>query len=64
MLFREEPFDLFKTVQDAVEMFRVDAARKKLEFTLDINDKIPKIVIGDSGKLRQVNCIALIIRLF
>ncbi len=55
MLFRKEPFDIFKTVHDAVEMFKVDAARKNLEFTLDMNHQIPPIVIGDSGKLRQVN---------
>jgi signal transduction histidine kinase len=54
MLFREEPFDIKKTIIEAVEMFRADAARKNIEFRLTVSDEIPEVVIGDCSKLRQV----------
>jgi signal transduction histidine kinase len=57
MLFREEPFDIKKTIVEAVEMFRADAARKKLAFRLTLSDDMPETVIGDCSKLRQVSYI-------
>lgn len=54
MLFREEPFNIIQTITEAVEMFRADAARKKIEFVLKISEDLPETVIGDCSKLRQV----------
>jgi signal transduction histidine kinase len=54
MLFREEPFNIIQTIKEAVEMFRADAARKKIDFVFRISDDLPETVIGDCTKLRQV----------
>ena len=54
MLFREEPFNISKIIREAVEMFRADAATKNLDFSLEISDEMPKTLIGDASKLRQV----------
>ncbi|KZO92680.1 hypothetical protein CALVIDRAFT_519984 [Calocera viscosa TUFC12733] len=48
-----EPFDLPLTIQEAVHLYRIEAERRKLHFTIDTEDS-PKIVLGDSRKIRTV----------
>ncbi|KZT60695.1 hypothetical protein CALCODRAFT_480578 [Calocera cornea HHB12733] len=48
-----DPFDLPLTIQEAVHLYRIEAERRKLHFTIDTNDS-PKIVLGDARKIRTV----------
>ncbi|KAI0683048.1 hypothetical protein C8Q76DRAFT_804212 [Earliella scabrosa] len=48
-----EPFDLHQTIEDAVSLYRHEASRRGLGFTLDIKNS-PRQVIGDSRKIRTV----------
>jgi CheY-like chemotaxis protein len=51
---REEPFELWDCVRDAVEMFALPAREKNLRLEMDIAPDVPRIVIGDSDRLGQV----------
>lgn len=53
-LFRDEPFDLPATFRDASAAFKGDALRKKLEYEVTEHPGIPKLVVGDERKVRQV----------
>ncbi|KAH8824835.1 hypothetical protein DL96DRAFT_1467371 [Flagelloscypha sp. PMI_526] len=46
-----EPFDLPATIEDACQIYAVEAHRRNLEFSLNLADS-PKIVVGDSKKIR------------
>jgi two-component system, sensor histidine kinase and response regulator len=46
--------DLRHTVEDAARLLAVPAHAKGLELTLQIDPKIPAIVKGDAGRIRQV----------
>ena len=48
------PFDLHQLVADAVEMFAEDAGKKGLELECRIEQEVPRWVMGDPGRLRQV----------
>ena len=49
------PFDIRKTVHEVVDLFHVAAKRKNIYIRLDsIDGKIPKNLIGDSIRLKQV----------
>ncbi len=41
-------------VEEAVELFAEAAANKGLELVLDVADEVPRGVVGDPGRLRQV----------
>ena len=47
-------FDLHSAVEDAVEMFGLKTATKRLELGLYIRRDVPSIVFGDPHRLRQV----------
>jgi two-component system sensor histidine kinase/response regulator len=47
-------FDLHQLVADAVEMFAEDAGKKGLELECRIEQVVPRYVMGDPGRLRQV----------
>ena len=48
------PFDLHELVADTVEMFTEDAGKKGLELSYDIAAEVPRFLMGDPGRLRQV----------
>ncbi len=54
MILYEAPFDLFDTVETTLAGFSMEAAKKKLPIHLDIGPDIPRCIIGDSLRLRQV----------
>ncbi|MBT3271554.1 MAG: response regulator, partial [Spirochaetales bacterium] len=47
-------FDLHKTVEDSVDLVALEAHRKGLEVLIDIGDSIPRFVIGDPIRVRQI----------
>ncbi len=47
-------FDLRDCVRQSVEMLVLDAHRKGLEILLDMDESLPQLVRGDSGRLRQI----------
>ena len=48
------PFDLHELTADAVAMFMEDAAKKRLELDFVIETGLPRMFLGDPGRLRQV----------
>lgn len=53
-LFRNEPFDLLSTIREAVSMYRSQASRAEVSFSLQEDADIPRRVLGDQAKIRQV----------
>lgn len=51
-----EPFDLNKLLQDIVLLFGTSAEQKNLALQLDTEPGVPRMVVGDSIRLRQVLC--------
>ncbi len=47
-------FDLRETVDDTVELLAAQAAEKKLDLTVFMNNEVPQLLEGDPGRLRQV----------
>ena len=48
------PFDLAEVVDNVAAMFKIPAREKGVVFTCKIDSRIPKRVMGDSNRLRQV----------
>lgn len=48
------PYSLAETARDSIEMFRVNALRKGLNIRLSVSSNIPKKVMGDPVRLRQI----------
>jgi signal transduction histidine kinase/CheY-like chemotaxis protein len=49
-----EPFDLRHTLDSCVKLISPVAARKSLALHADISSEIPKLIIGDSLRVRQI----------
>ncbi len=47
-------FDLRSCVRQSVDMLVMDAHRKSLEILLDMDERLPQLVRGDPGRLRQI----------
>jgi len=54
MNFRMQPFDLRSCINSFAEIFSQQAELKGLCFLLAIDDQVPRHVVGDEGRLRQV----------
>lgn len=52
-LARDE-FDVSETVRETVEMFTVPARKKGLRLSADVSPDVPRLLVGDPGRLRQV----------
>jgi signal transduction histidine kinase/CheY-like chemotaxis protein len=50
----EEPFDLSKTIRDALDTVRPLAAKKGIEIVFDKINYTDELLIGDGGRIRQV----------
>ena len=48
------PFELRDTVQDAVNLLAVHARQKGLELSCEIHPEVPRYIVGDSLRLRQI----------
>ncbi|KAK7048150.1 ATP-binding cassette transporter [Favolaschia claudopus] len=48
-----EPFDLQYAIEDATHLYRKEAQRRNIEFHMEL-EQSPKVVIGDSKKIRTV----------
>lgn len=53
-LVKRESFDLFQTLKDATDPFIGDAKRKNLQYDVDIGSGLPRLVLGDHRRVRQV----------
>jgi PAS domain S-box-containing protein len=51
---QSEAFSLAELMDGIREMFAVEASKSENEFFVSISEATPRIVIGDSGRLRQV----------
>ncbi|MGD0952592.1 MAG: response regulator [Methanotrichaceae archaeon] len=54
MTLQEQAFDLYRLLDDLVDMFLLRAAEKGLKLVIDQAPEIPRYVNADEGKLRQV----------
>jgi len=48
------PFELHTCIEDALDLLSPKAAEKKLDLAYAVNDAIPKILISDVTRLRQI----------
>ena len=51
---KNSPYTLRETLSSVREFFAAPARAKGLEFSLDVEDKLPTVMTGDSGRVRQV----------
>lgn len=54
MELEEYPFDLKSCVQEVFGLFSGEASKKNLQLSYYIEERIPSMVFGDMGRLRQV----------
>ncbi len=54
MVLENVEFDIVKTVRDIYGMLGVEAAKKGLKLELGINENIPRILLGDVIRVKQV----------
>ena len=54
MEFATRAFHLREVIQSCAALMAPDITRKRLEFTLNFDDRLPKAVMGDPTRLRQV----------
>ncbi len=50
----KEPFDLQNTLDEVIGLFEIGARQKGLKMKLNVDEKVPKRLIGDPVRLRQV----------
>ncbi len=48
------PFELHTCIEEALELLAVKAAEKKLDLAYQVDDSIPKILVSDVTRLRQI----------
>ena len=51
---RTAPFDLHRTVREAINLLAVNAVEKQLDLRVTLAPETPTTVLGDSGRLRQI----------
>lgn len=54
LVIKPEYFHLGKLVKDVVELFRPKALQKNIQLEYHISPLVPPMVLGDSGRIRQV----------
>ncbi|KXG53403.1 CheY-like superfamily [Penicillium griseofulvum] len=53
-LIKDEKFDLESTFREAADMLSGDAKRKNISYTVSVHSGVPKSVLGDQRRVRQV----------
>jgi signal transduction histidine kinase len=48
------PFDIREVILETIRVFKIQAARKGLALTCEIDPGVPRDVLGDSARLRQI----------
>lgn len=54
LVLEDIDFDLWSTVEYAVDTFALKVSQKNLELTCHINPEVPTYLVGDPGRLRQI----------
>jgi PAS domain S-box-containing protein len=54
LAIEEEPFSLAECLTEAVNIISSEVRRKGLDFAISVAKEIPKIVVGDYARLRQI----------
>lgn len=54
MVFEEAPFDLVDVLETTLAGFAMQAAKKKLPIHFHVDPRVPRRILGDSLRLRQV----------
>ncbi len=54
LTIEREPFDLYSVLEGVRQTTSYEAQRKGLEFTVRIRDDVPRYLLGDAFRLRQV----------
>lgn len=49
-----DPFDIRKSIADAIRLYQTEAARRDLEFRVNMAEDLPQHVLGDSRKVKTV----------
>jgi PAS domain S-box-containing protein len=52
--FEEEPFHLNKCIEEAISLLTPKAKEKRLELIFQDNPEIPKVIVSDISRLRQI----------
>ena len=50
----QEPFDLRACIEGAVDVLAPSAAAKHLELLYTVDDDLPRTIVGDQGRVRQI----------
>jgi len=50
----DQPFDVLRCAEEAVDLLAAQAAAKKLELILEVDSGVPQWILGDVTRLRQV----------
>ncbi|WEW55793.1 hypothetical protein PRK78_001226 [Emydomyces testavorans] len=53
-LIKDESFDFHITIKEATKMFEVEAKRKGIAYVVTVHPGVPKFVLGDQRRVRQV----------
>ncbi|MDI1250631.1 MAG: response regulator [Lacunisphaera sp.] len=54
MEMESQPFELAQCIEEAVDLFALQAAAKDIELAFHIESSVPRVVLGDITRLRQV----------
>lgn len=49
----DEPFDFVNVIDDAVQVYRAEAERRGIQFTVSTT-QIPNLVVGNAKKIRTI----------
>lgn len=52
--FEETPFNLSELLDSVVESFQFTVDNKDIDLSLDVDDELPDVLVGDSSRLSQV----------
>jgi PAS domain S-box-containing protein len=48
------PFDLHRAIESALDVLSPSAAKKDIELAYDVDPQVPRVVLGDAGRFRQI----------
>ncbi len=54
MTFEQTPFSLSASIDSMIQLFEIKIKEKNLEFSKEYDEAIPRILVGDSMRLRQI----------
>jgi two-component system, chemotaxis family, CheB/CheR fusion protein len=54
MTFEKTPFDLANSISTMLQLFEPKIKEKNLEMVLEYDERIPKLILGDPMRLRQI----------